>query len=111
MSLKSAVRSARQFFGGFMTGNSVLFRWMLLSAVALGCASTNLAQTPLPSDVPPKFDAPTSNNDYEKRVEMIPMRDGVKLYTVIVIPKSAHDAPIILTRTPYNAKGRAQRNE
>ena len=31
------------------------------------------------------------------------MRDGVKLYTVILIPKGAHDAPIILTRTPYNA--------
>ena len=39
------------------------------------------------------------------------MRDGVKLYTVIVIPKGASDAPMILTRTPYNAKRarRAQR--
>jgi len=31
---------------------------------------------------------------------MIPMRDGVKLYTVIMLPKGAHDAPILLTRTP-----------
>jgi putative CocE/NonD family hydrolase len=62
-------------------------------------------------DIPEKFVKPEAQNDYIKRVEMIPMRDGVKLYTVIVIPKSAHDAPIILTRTPYNAKGRAQRNE
>src|SRR5208282_1963002 len=37
------------------------------------------------------------------------MRDGVKLYTVIVIPKGARNAPIILTRTPYNAAGRAER--
>ena len=41
---------------------------------------------------------------------MIPMRDGVKLYTVIVVPKDARHAPIILTRTPYNAAKRAERN-
>jgi putative CocE/NonD family hydrolase len=55
------------------------------------------------NDVPAKFVRPTAGYDYVKRVEMIPMRDGVKLYTVIWIPKDAHDAPIILTRTPYNA--------
>ena len=48
-------------------------------------------------------------NDYVKRVVMIPMRDGVKLYTVIVVPKGAKRAPIMLTRTPYNAARRAQR--
>ncbi len=42
--------------------------------------------------------------DYERRVADIPMRDGVKLHTVILIPKGAHDAPILLTRTPYNAE-------
>jgi putative CocE/NonD family hydrolase len=35
---------------------------------------------------------------------MIPMRDGVKLYTVILTPKNARRAPILLTRTPYDAK-------
>jgi putative CocE/NonD family hydrolase len=40
---------------------------------------------------------------------MIPMRDGTKLYTVIVMMKGAHDAPILMTRTPYNAKKRAER--
>jgi predicted acyl esterase len=41
---------------------------------------------------------------------MIPMRDGVKLYTVIVVPRGAgaKSAPIILTRTPYNAARRAE---
>ena len=39
---------------------------------------------------------------------MIPMRDGVKLYTVIAIPKGARNAPIVLTRTPYNAAERMQ---
>ena len=41
--------------------------------------------------------------DYTKREVMIPMRDGVKLYTVIVIPNGAKNAPILLTRTPYDA--------
>ena len=34
---------------------------------------------------------------------MIPMRDGVKLHTVILVPKGAKRAPILLTRTPYDA--------
>jgi uncharacterized protein len=42
--------------------------------------------------------------NYERRVFDIPMRDGVKLHTVIVIPKGAKRAPILLTRTPYNAE-------
>jgi putative CocE/NonD family hydrolase len=41
---------------------------------------------------------------------MIPMRDGVRLYTVIVVPKGARNAPILLTRTPYDASARARRN-
>lgn len=71
-----------------------------------------LAQTPpMMTDIPPKFTAPKTDYDYVKRVEMIPMRDGVKLYTVIALPKGAVHAPILLTRTPYNAAGRAQRTE
>jgi len=31
------------------------------------------------------------------------MRDGVKLHTVILVPKGANHAPILLTRTPYDA--------
>ena len=38
------------------------------------------------------------------------MRDGVKLNAIIVIPKGAKGAPIILTRTPYHAAKRAERN-
>jgi uncharacterized protein len=43
-----------------------------------------------------------------KRTVMIPMRDGVKLYTEIVIPKGARGAPIVLTRTPYDAHARVK---
>lgn len=63
------------------------------------------------SDIPADFKAPTSDYNYIKRVQMIPMRDGVKLYTVIVTPKGAAHAPILLTRTPYNAKERASRSD
>ncbi len=70
------------------------------------------AQTPpLTPDIPPNFAAPTASYDYVKRDVMIPMRDGVRLHTVIVIPKGAKHAPILLTRTPYNATGRAERDK
>jgi len=70
------------------------------------------AQTsPMTPDITGKqFVAPTEANDYVKREVMIPMRDGVKLHTVIVVPKHAHNAPMLLTRTPYDADGRAERS-
>ncbi len=61
------------------------------------------------NDMAAQWKAPQTGFDYVKRVEMIPMRDGVKLYTVIVVPNGAKNAPMILTRTPYNAAGRTQR--
>ncbi len=57
----------------------------------------------LPSETPEKLEPVTASFDYAKRTVMIPMRDGVKLHTVIVIPKGAAHAPILLTRTPYSA--------
>jgi uncharacterized protein len=80
------------------------------------CALPSFAQDkPVMNDIPGSFtvprhaasEAPMQELDYVKRVEMVPMHDGVKLYTVIVIPKGATHAPIMLTRTPYNAKARA----
>jgi putative CocE/NonD family hydrolase len=56
-----------------------------------------------PSETPATFQPETGSFDYERREAMIPMRDGVKLHTVILIPKGAHSAPILLTRTPYDA--------
>jgi uncharacterized protein len=84
---------------------------VLIAALAL--PPPTWAQAPVPgadSDIPAKFAPPKDGYDYVRRVEMIPMRDGVKLYTVIWVPKGAKDAPIILTRTPYNA-ARHQRGE
>jgi putative CocE/NonD family hydrolase len=58
----------------------------------------------LPSETPAKFEPVTSSFDYAKRDVMIPMRDGVKLHTIVLVPHGAKGAPILLTRTPYNAK-------
>jgi len=70
------------------------------------------SQTPqypnYPSETPAEFRQPTAFLDYERRDVMIPMRDGVKLHTVILIPKGAARAGIVLTRTPYNANELSQ---
>jgi uncharacterized protein len=57
----------------------------------------------LPSETPASFVPKTDSLEYIRRDVMIPMRDGIKLHTVILIPKGASRAPILLTRTPYNA--------
>jgi putative CocE/NonD family hydrolase len=57
----------------------------------------------LPSEIPSQFIPTNEGFDYSKRDVMIPMRDGVKLHTVILIPKGAKQAPMLLTRTPYDA--------
>jgi len=85
-------------------------RNFLFAAALLGAATAIHAQiSPLTPDIPPKFEVPTASYDYVKRDVMIPMRDGVKLHTVIVIPKGGKNAPIIMTRTPYNASKRTER--
>ena len=87
-------------------------RVFLASAVLATTSFCAAQQQQMPKDdLTPGFKAPEVEKDYIKRVEMIPMRDGVKLYTVIVIPKGAHDAPMMLTRTPYNAAARAERTK
>ncbi len=65
--------------------------------------------TGLPSEMPARIEPVTSSFDYVRRVVMIPMRDGVRLHTVILVPKGAKGAPILLTRTPYDAD--AQTNQ
>lgn len=42
--------------------------------------------------------------NYDRLSVDIPMRDGVGLHTVILTPRGAAGAPILLTRTPYNAE-------
>jgi len=80
-------------------------RWRLAVAIGLAAlaASGGTAQTY--DDRPAKPVSSDYGFNYGRRVVEIPMRDGVKLHTVILIPRGAKDAPILLTRTPYNADG------
>lgn len=78
-------------------------------AALLGLANTPAlhAQTTgtATSDRPAHFVAGDPQADFERRTVEIPMRDGVKLHTIILIPTGAHRAPMLLTRTPYDAEG------
>src|SRR4051812_22035394 len=65
---------------------------------------------PMTPDIPEKFNATMPAADYDRREVMIPMRDGAKLFTVIVVPKGVTHGPILLTRTPYNAGKTTWRN-
>jgi uncharacterized protein len=84
----------------------------------LCCLGSSWGQTPTKDaqqtagggDIPNQYTDSDFGYDYVKREVMIPMRDGVKLYTVIVVPKGAHNAPIVLTRTPYDAAHRVARS-
>ncbi len=77
---------------------------LLFAAGALQATDTPQAKYPdYPSETPAKFVPATDSFDYTRRVVMIPMRDGVKLHTVILIPKGASHAGILFTRTPYDA--------
>jgi putative CocE/NonD family hydrolase len=87
-------------------------RSLPLLAITLICLTAFAQDAKLPAnDIPPDFKAPEQPRDFDKRVVMVPMRDGTKLYTVIVVPKGAKDAPILLTRTPYDAAKRAERSK
>jgi hypothetical protein len=95
---------------------------VLAAVVILSMAVPSVAQTPSPSPPPPKYPAlpsetparvepAVSSFDHVRRDVMIPMRDGVKLHTVILVPKGAKGAPMLLTRTPYKATGLTTHSE
>src|SRR5581483_2632829 len=72
-------------------------------------ATTPTPVTAMTPDVVATYESVRPEADYVKRVEMVPMRDGVKLYTVIVFKKGTARGPILLSRTPYDAKGMTAR--
>ena len=75
-----------------------LYGLAVAAIFATGCAFAQT--TEIHNDIPASFTPPKQQPetvtkpewDYIKRVEMVPMRDGTKLYTVIVIPKGAKNA-------------------
>ena len=81
-----------------------LFTFAVLALVTTLVAAQQ--QPPqLPTETPKHLTRATEDYDFTRRDVMIPMRDGVKLHTVILVPKGARRAPILLTRTPYDATG------
>ena len=68
-----------------------------LLAIALVVTGISRAQAPnypnFPSETPTKSQPSTNSFDYEKREVMIPMRDGIKLHTIILIPKGGEPCP------------------
>jgi uncharacterized protein len=79
---------------------------VVLSLHPLAAQKTKPPKPPaFPSETPAKFEPTYDGFDHVRREVMIPMRDGVKLHTVILVPKGASKAPMLLTRTPYDADG------
>ena len=93
-------------------------RFLALSAAAVAIAAAAFAQTPaqtpprvtpMTPDVLDKYQQTLPSADFIRREAMVPMRDGVKLYTVIVMKKGTQNAPILLSRSPYDAYKSAHR--
>ncbi len=100
----------------FMKKSSILTYAALLALIfvapAVRAAETPAAPakiTPMTPDVVASYDKVRPDADFVRRVEMVPMRDGVKLYTVVVFKKGTNAGPILLSRTPYDAKETAAR--
>ena len=80
-------------------------------ATSLIALSPGAAQvTPMTPDVVASYDPVMPFADFVRREAMVPMRDGTKLYTVIVMKKGVTGAPILMSRTPYDAHGATHRS-
>lgn len=72
-------------------------------------ARTDGAVTPMTPDVVERYEHILPSADYVRRELMVPMRDGVKLFTVVMMKKGVQNAPILLSRTPYDASAQTGR--
>ena len=89
--------------------SNVIFLLVILILAITGNVYLQTPASPKPqypdyqSETPDELKPTNAGFEYDRREVMIAMRDGVKLHTVILVPKGARQAPILLTRTPYNA--------
>lgn len=88
-----------------MTKLPIRIAALLLPLLVVAAAPPPQAVTPMTPDVVTSYDEMFPSADFIRREVMIPMRDGTKLYTVMVIKKGARNAPILLSRSPYDAHG------
>ena len=90
---------------------TVFLSLLLVASTSLAAAPDGTARvTPMTPDVVASYDKVRPQADYIKRVVMVPMRDGVKLYTVLVMKKGTANGPLLLSRTPYDAKATTARS-
>ena len=87
----------------------------IAATLCLAISATAVTHAAVPTDTMmneqvESYDWVLPHADFVRREVMIPMRDGTKLYTVIVFRKGTQDAPILLSRTPYNAQRMTTRN-
>ncbi len=95
-----------RYLGGLLSVRTPLVQLgaLLLAGVAYAQTAQPPAKYPdFPSETPIELKPAVESFEYVRREVMIPMRDGVRLHTVILVPDGAKGAPILLTRTPYNA--------
>jgi putative CocE/NonD family hydrolase len=78
-----------------------LISGILLTTAAF--AQTPPRVTPMTPDVIDKYEQTLPSADFIRREAMVPMRDGVKLYTTWVMKKGVTKGPILLSRSPYDA--------
>jgi putative CocE/NonD family hydrolase len=91
--------------------NKLAFRLSaaLFSLIAVAAAPAPQRVTPMTPDVVASYNEILPQADFIRREAMVPMRDGTKLYTVIFMKKGTTNGPILLSRTPYDAKGSTDR--
>jgi putative CocE/NonD family hydrolase len=84
----------------------------LLPLLAIAAApQTSGPVTAMTPDVVASYNKVMPWADFIRREVMVPMRDGTKLYTAIVMKKGTAKGPILLTRSPYDAHGDAFRSD
>src|SRR5260370_41522413 len=96
----------RRIYGGRIAVFAAVIISGLIGIQTFGGQSQS-SSAGLPSETPAKLEPATSSFDYVRRVVVIPMGDGGKVLTGILVPKGAKGAAILLTRTPADAGGLA----
>jgi putative CocE/NonD family hydrolase len=81
----------------------------LLPLLALAASPVQQPVTPMTPDVVDSYNPVLPQADFIRREAMVPMRDGTRLYTVIYMKKGVSNGPILLSRTPYDAKASTNR--
>jgi putative CocE/NonD family hydrolase len=98
------MNSKRNAWASYGVMSALLVQLLTLSSITRADEPAKVMYPNYPSETPEKFAPVTDTYDYTTRDVMIAMRDAVKLHTIILIPRGASRAGMLLTRTPYSAK-------